>query len=70
MALLQHLALRVEKGSPMHSRLMNLKEGLFQIGELANGHKLKSDCWRAFKKSGIMHSRLMGLKDGLFQVGG
>ena len=32
-ALLQHLALRLEKGSPMHTRIMDLKEGLFQIGE-------------------------------------
>ena len=31
-SLLQFLALRLEKGSPMHTRIMDLKEGLFQIG--------------------------------------
>jgi poly(ADP-ribose) glycohydrolase ARH3 len=32
-ALLQFLALRLEKGSPMHTRIMDLKEGLFQIDQ-------------------------------------
>lgn len=54
--LLQRLALLLEKGSPMHTRIMDLKEGLFQIDQGRHPQPdgagnwegdAESDAWRA-----------------------